>query len=247
MNYNDYQANQNSPRLHFWFRARLGLIAKLLGAAYGDRAGDRSILDVGGGIGTEAAVLKKYGRVTVLDNDRRVLALVAPEAEATVAADIEIDDLPAAKFDGICCFDVLEHLSDDRPVLKKLALALKPNGCLFFTVPSSPFLFGPHDIASGHKRRYSLKKISEKIAQSGLEVVKIGYWNSLLYPAVVLWRSLKKFFYAKAETEAKPLPAWIDQLLYSILNSENSRSLDKNGWPFGLTIYGYARKERRQS
>ncbi len=53
------------------------------------------------------------------------------------AADLESAALPAASFDLIAAFNVLEHLSDPAGAVIRLYAALKPGGAFFGSVPNN--------------------------------------------------------------------------------------------------------------
>jgi len=50
-----------------------------------------------------------------------------------------LEELPYAdSFDLVTCLDVLEHIEDDRTVIRRLFRSLKPGGVLIITAPSVP-------------------------------------------------------------------------------------------------------------
>jgi hypothetical protein len=122
-----------------------------------------------------------------------------------------------------------------------MVAALKPDGILLFSVPANPWLFGPHDKAVGHKRRYRRKDI-KVLFNHHLQIKMLNYWNTWLFPAIILLRIVKRLMPTRkiADSEAKPLPNWLNYLLYQILAAETR--LINRGWrfPWGLSIYGYA-------
>jgi SAM-dependent methyltransferase len=99
------------------------------------------------------------------------------------------DNIPYnEKFDLICMFDVLEHIQDDKKALTKIAGLLKPAGTLIITVPAYSWLYGAHDKMLQHFRRYSKNTLNETINYSDLKVLKSSYFNTLLFPLVILAR-----------------------------------------------------------
>ena len=63
------------------------------------------------------------------------------------------------KYDLILLADVLEHIKDDKRIVKKLNKNLKKNGFILITVPSYKILFSKKDLILGHYRRYSKTEI----------------------------------------------------------------------------------------
>jgi SAM-dependent methyltransferase len=88
-----------------------------------------------------------------------------------------------ARFDLVLLLDVLEH-TEPQSLLRKVAdERLAPAGRLVITVPAFQQLFGRHDVALKHLRRYSLGELIEEVTEAGFEVLRSGYlFSSLLLP-----------------------------------------------------------------
>ena len=102
--------------------------------------GGRRVLEVGVGSGilvpTLTASFPEYvGTDLVLAQG--LPALVATGCQATFKQANLLDDssLPAATFDAIVCFSVLEHIADAEGAARGLARALAPNGTLVTGYP----------------------------------------------------------------------------------------------------------------
>jgi 2-polyprenyl-3-methyl-5-hydroxy-6-metoxy-1,4-benzoquinol methylase len=106
-------------------------------------AGGRSVLEVGVGSGILVPTLTaRYTQYlgTDLELAPGLPALVAPGCQATFrAADLLAQDddaaLPAAAYDAIVCFSVLEHIADADGAARGLARALAPGGVLITGYP----------------------------------------------------------------------------------------------------------------
>jgi 2-polyprenyl-3-methyl-5-hydroxy-6-metoxy-1,4-benzoquinol methylase len=106
-------------------------------------AGGRSVLEVGVGSGILVPTLtSRYTQYlgTDLELAPGLPALVAPGCQATFrAADLLAQDddaaLPAAAYDAIVCFSVLEHIADADGAARGLARALAPGGVLITGYP----------------------------------------------------------------------------------------------------------------
>jgi len=102
--------------------------------------GGRRILEVGVGSGVLVPTLTRcYPEYTGTDLilAEGLDALVTPGSQATFrAANLLADgDLPAAHFDAIVCFSVLEHIRDSDGAAATLAHALAPGGILVTGYP----------------------------------------------------------------------------------------------------------------
>ena len=58
------------------------------------------------------------------------------------------------------------------------------------TVPAHQWMWSAHDVVNHHKRRYSKRALKALIESSPLQLDKIGYFNSLLFPLAVAERAV---------------------------------------------------------
>ncbi len=249
MDYKDYLEQKNKAEIHFWYRARLELLAYLLKKVFSKNKNSKNILNVGCGTGTENKEIKKYGQITALDIDRDALQRADRDDCQVLFGDIEVVALKDGFFDLVCAFDILEHLEKDELVIKKLYDCLSFGGKLIFTVPAFKFLYGSHDIALEHKRRYNKKEIQDKLKKVGFEIVEIGYWNFILFPLEVMFRIIKKIIFkvfkiSNHTTEIKYSNNFLNKFLYLIMKQDIRLIRKKIALPFGLTIYGIAKKNK---
>ncbi|MDQ1563270.1 MAG: hypothetical protein QOI14_221 [Actinomycetota bacterium] len=106
----------------------------------------RTLLDVGTGTGTVAALAAQRGALTVgVDPDAGMLALARAKAKTAVFG---IDTLPNlhwhdGTFDAVVANFVVNHVGDPRGAVAELARVAKPGGSVAVTVwpqPKSPIL-----------------------------------------------------------------------------------------------------------
>jgi 2-polyprenyl-3-methyl-5-hydroxy-6-metoxy-1,4-benzoquinol methylase len=142
-------------------------------------------------------------------------------------------------FDLICLFDVLEHIDDDRSALAALASLLKPGGSLLISVPAYQWLWGPHDESLHHKRRYRQGDLVRLCGETGLEVVRSTYFNSLLLPVAMAARVWDKLRGGKQASGTR-LPATpVNTGLKEVFAFER-HLLKRVSLPFGLSILAVA-------
>jgi hypothetical protein len=82
------------------------------------------------------------------------------------------------------------------------------------------------------------------LRQVGFEIPLASYANTLLFPIVMLKRSLKKLGVSRG-TDVKPLPGalgWIDPIFRSVLAAEARVLGAGKSFPFGLSVIAYAKK-----
>lgn len=113
-----------------------GLNRKLLEAV---PASAMHILDVGCSSGRLGAAMKAEvpGR-QVFGLEREAAAEARQVLDAVFHADITVDTIPVPpeSLDCVTCGDVLEHLYDPLPVLKKLKELLRPDGQILISLPN---------------------------------------------------------------------------------------------------------------
>ena len=151
--------------------------------------GKHKILDAGCGIGLYSLELAKRGyNITGIEIEKDKI-----ETARTIArrAGINIkflkDDLTnfkiKDKFDLIICSDVLEHIKEDKKVIKNLSKILKKSGKLVITVPKIT-RFSKNIInykKFGHVRSgYKKEGLKKELEKNGLKVIKISTYSSSL-------------------------------------------------------------------
>ena len=95
------------------------------------------LLDVGCGTGAFLNVMKKEGwEVLGLEPDDEARELARKLYRLTVFEASQLDQLPAANFDAITLWHVLEHVHDLHAYVEQLKSLLKPSGKLFIAVPN---------------------------------------------------------------------------------------------------------------
>jgi SAM-dependent methyltransferase len=245
MNYEDFKAQNDNQDIHFWYRARKELIRKILLSA--TKKKDNKILEVGCGIGYNFDLLGEFGEIEGFDNDSKVIDIARDRKIDISCTSLEDFDMPENYYDIICCFDVLEHIKDDRLALKKIRGGLKEGGVFIFTVPAFPSIIGAHDLAMGHQRRYTKKYLRLKIRENGFDLLTLNYWNITLFPLIYLIRKIKRISFDQNnrkksfDTEIKKTNKIVDFLLFNLLKLESKLPVGLR-MPYGLTIYGVVKK-----
>lgn len=134
----------------------------------------RAILEVGSGLGDLAAHLRGYDRLIVTDVDPVCLRELADRFGSRPEIEVRRLDLrggaPSLAVDTVLAVNVLEHLVDDIGALRRMSDAAKRGGNVVLFVPGYPSLYGPHDRAAGHVRRYVPGTLRATVVGAGLRV-----------------------------------------------------------------------------
>ncbi|MDP2331567.1 MAG: class I SAM-dependent methyltransferase [Reyranella sp.] len=84
--------------------------------------------------------------------------------------------------DLVLMMDVLEHVDDDRGLVRHYASKVPAGSHFLVTVPAFAFLWSGHDVFLEHKRRYRLPEIEAALGDAGLEIVRGAYYFGLIFP-----------------------------------------------------------------
>ena len=99
-------------------------------------------------------------------------------------------------------------------------------------------MWSPHDVVNHHKRRYTKRALRRLIESSPLELHKIGYFNSLLFPLAVADRMSSKLF-RKDDADMKLPPAPLNAALEHAFASER-HLIARLPLPPGLSLFAVA-------
>ena len=159
-------------------------VAELAESLNGGPLGDR-VLDAGCGIGNFVEVLRhRAAKVLAVDLSPRNVAVLERRFEGVEGVEVLQTDLDAQREElrarnvgAVVCLDVLEHIQDDRALLRSFAGILPAGGTLFVKVPAHQWLFGAVDEASDHLRRYSRADLVRRVEEAGFRVEAARYMN----------------------------------------------------------------------
>jgi SAM-dependent methyltransferase len=178
---------------NFWFRARNRTILWAL-ARYFPRA--ESMLEVGCGTGFVLAAIRgalPHLRLCASEVLVEGLARTARRVQDVEFLQMDARSMPFRdEFDVIGAFDVLEHIADDRAVLREAHRALKPGGGLLLTVPQHAFLWSAADDYAHHQRRYSRGDLRRRVEDAGFGILRCTSFVSLLMPLLLVSRLTKR-------------------------------------------------------
>jgi SAM-dependent methyltransferase len=180
--WNDLQLRSIDPYAH----AKYDILMDHLGPVRG-----LTVLVVGSGSGEFAAFLARAGaQVTALDIDAPTVELTLQTArrlEVPVEGIVStLENFQTSRrFDVVAATDVVEHIEDDRSAVQKLKNLCKAGGRLVITVPALPVLFGYHDEALGHYRRYTPKTL-RAVIPSDWSIQMLRYYGFFLIPVAGL-------------------------------------------------------------
>ena len=96
-------------------------------------------------------------------------------------------------FSAIVSADVLYHRDvDDAQALSGFYRCLARGGILVLNLPAYQWLYSAHDRAIHTARRYTKTRVHELLRAAGFMRVRTTYWNTFLFPLMVLRRMLTR-------------------------------------------------------
>ncbi len=217
---------------HPWEVARLRFFAAIV-RSYAMARGAPRVLDVGAGDGWFARQLAAHIGAEIVcwdtgyDDETCAALRAVSDARVTYRS-----DRPAHEpFDAVLLLDVLEHVADDAVLLQTLvAENLAPGGAVLLSVPAWPPLYGPHDAALKHHRRYWPGELARLASRCGLRVeIAGGLFHALLVPRV-LERLRERWIEPPANGAVAPAElrwnhaTWLRRLVDGVLRVDNGLS-----------------------
>ena len=224
---------------HWWYRARREVLAALIRRET-QLPKDARILELGCGTGHNLAMLSGFGHVDGLELDEEARALSEKRlGRKVMSAPLpELAGVRDGAYDLIGAFDVIEHIADDRAALVSIAAKLKSTGKFVMTVPAHQWMWSAHDVVNHHKRRYSKRGLKALIDGSPMKLERIGYFNSLLFPAAVAQRAASRVRGAEDADVTLP-PAPLNSALETIFAAERYL-VGRLPLPPGLSLFAVA-------
>jgi SAM-dependent methyltransferase len=237
----EYEKMYRFEREYWWYR---GLHRLVLNATRDHARGFRSLLDAGCGTGGLLRRLREEHprtRLVGIDVSQDGLGFCRENGLDTLAR-CSVNDLGfrTGSFDVVTCQDVLcvEGIDESRAV-GEIHRVLRDGGVLILNLPAFDFLRGSHDRFVSLRRRFTRGDVEALLRAKGFEIVWISYWNTMLFPIVLVLRLLRRR--GARESDVRPLaPVW-NGLLGRILEAE-AAWLRRRTLPVGTSVLCVARK-----
>lgn len=230
---------------YWWFIGRRTVALNLLRAYLPYQSERAKILDVGCGTGVVLRELSQWSSPIGLDMSTLALGYCQTrKIRSIVQGDGIAMPIASQTLDAIIGLDIFEHIEDDVKAFEESFRVLKPKGVLVLSVPAFMSLWGPHDVALMHMRRYRKGNLIRKLADAGFEIERAGYSVFFLFPIVVVWRLFEKFKTGPAKASLVKIPSWLNRFLI-LIQSFESGLIRRFDLPWGSSVLVVARKPGR--
>jgi SAM-dependent methyltransferase len=233
---------------HWWYRGLRVMLRGILARYVAADAPRPRILDAGCGTGANLKLLESYGHAVGVDISEQAIAFCRqrgiPEDRVMQAS---VTKLPFREgyFDLAVSFDVICNIVDDVGAFAEIGRVLKPGGIFVVQLPAYQWLWSRHDVAVGHKWRYTAHNVRQKLARAGFVVERLTHVNTLFFPFVAARRFLDGRTLGDGHairSEVTPLPRPINRLLSAYYTTE-TRAAARIDLPYGLSVIAVARKK----
>ena len=240
MNVDEYAKMRQAEDHYWWFVSRRRLALALL-LKYAP--GARQVLDLGSGTGALLTELQSVAETTGLDYSPLAIAFCQERGLSNLlVGDAERLPFRLASFDAVVSLDTLEHVRDHESAVAGIAGSLRPGGVLVLNVPAFRWLWGPHDVALMHHRRYTRAQVRDLLSKHGLRVQRLSYSVFLLFPFVVLIRLLDKFKRGEAKVSLPKVSPPTNRFLVKLQDME-ARWILAGSLPWGSSVIAVAKKD----
>lgn len=147
----------------------------------------KRVLDAGCGSGNMTRLLLETSELVVAADEWDDFVALMGESFADAdnvaieSLDLSSPSMPAQLeqygIDSVFCSNVLEHIEDDRAALANMAALLPSGSPIFLLVPAFPVLYGEHDRADHHFRRYTKRSLRATVEPLPIVIERDYYMN----------------------------------------------------------------------
>lgn len=236
---NEIEKMHKLEETHWWFQGKKYIIKSIMKNIEIPKG---RFLDIGCGTGM---FLNEFGKDRIaygLDLSEQALSYCTKKGDAFLVRAFG-NKLPFKEevFSFVSLLDIVEHVDNDLELLKEVNRVCKSGAIVVITVPAFNFLWGSHDIAQHHKRRYTQKQLRNLGFSAGFLLERLTYTNFFIFLPVLLRRITSRKLSDGKGSDLGQTPSIIAYLLKYIYKLE-AVYLKKASFPFGVSLLMVLRK-----
>ena len=229
----------------WWYRGLRTLAADQLAHALSSAPARGPILDAGCGTGGMLRVLgaNVSGRLTLgLDFNPVAAGMALAKAGRPVMSG-SVNEMPVGdrRLGGYVSLDVLCHAGvEPERALSEAQRCLQPGAIAVLNLPAYAWMLSAHDRRTHNARRFTRGEARELMARHGFRILRASYWNTLLFPLMLLHRLIER---DDAKSDVRAYPHWQDTLFSTALAIERAIIAAGINLPFGGSLLIVAVRE----
>ncbi len=244
----EYRRMYLAEESQWWYVGQRAIVRALLRRELRDptrsqNAARPRLLDAGCGTGGNLVALAPLARTVGVDLAPEAIAFCRERGLRAVRGSVLALPVRSGSCELVASLDVLYHawVSDDRLAVAELARVLAPGGLLLVRVPALRALWGAHDVEVQSRHRYTRAELVALLAGCGLELRCASYCNALLFPLLLVRRSLDRLL-AREGSDVGFLPAPLEWAFRTVLLLEAALLGRGVSFPIGASVVALARK-----
>lgn len=228
----------------WWYRGMAAILARLL-SGYLPKGTKPNILDAGCGTGAAFPILRPFGSVTGVDISTEALSYAKKIGEKTKKGSVTSLPFLNESFDVVVSLDVLYHtwVDDYHKALREYVRVLAPGGIFLWREPAYEWLKSGHDLVDYTERRFTIEQMKKSLQELPMEIKKLSYLNTILFPIVIVKRlpAILHLEKPRAKSDINSDTSQLNSILSHLLTLE-SYLIPYVSLPFGSSVICVAQK-----
>lgn len=238
-----YAEHYEQEDRHWWFRGKRAVIWALVHRV--DLPDKARVLDAGCGTGRTLVELGALGPAAGVDPSAEAVAFCHRRGLDSVRlGGLEALPFEAGEFDLLLASDVLEHVQDDHSALVELGRVAADGASLVITVPAYEWMWSEHDDQLHHLRRYTLRRLRQRVLAAGWRPVHATYFNSILLPVVAAARLSTRLLPLSGRTDIGRTPPALNSALEAPMRLEAAMIARGARLPAGVSVGMVCQRDR---
>lgn len=241
------EATAAAEENHFWFLHLRRTAQSLLSTALaGIRP--RLIIDCGAGTGRNLEWLARFGPAVGLERSPTGLAFGRRHQRRMLQGSVTHLPFADGAADVVTSFDVLYCLDDlqERQAVREMFRVLSFDGVAVINVAALDILHGSHSTLTREQRRYTRRRLADRLEDEGFSVERLTYTNMMTFPLALAVRMSERVTGRAAtasDADLRVPPAPVNTALNAMLAVEHAWLRFAN-LPIGSSVMAVARKKR---